>query len=50
MLSLAKNKKTEYRIGAFKDEYLLDYINAEEPDVRDGQDVNEKAAGLSEHS
>ena len=29
-------------IGAFKDEYLLDYINVEELDVRDSADVDEK--------
>lgn len=29
-------------ISAFKDEYLLDYINVEELDVRDSQDVDEK--------
>lgn len=29
-------------IGTFKDEYLLDYINVEELDVRDRQDVDER--------
>lgn len=29
-------------IGAFKDEYLLDYINVEELDVRDRTDIDEK--------
>ena len=29
-------------IGAFKDEYLLDYINVEELDVRDRADIDEK--------
>lgn len=29
-------------ISAFKDEYLLDYINVEELDARDGQDVDER--------
>lgn len=29
-------------IGAFKDEYLLDYINVEELDVRDRDDIDEK--------
>jgi predicted nuclease of restriction endonuclease-like (RecB) superfamily len=29
-------------IGTFKDEYLLDYINVEELDVRDRQDIDEK--------
>ena len=29
-------------ISTFKDEYLLDYINVEELDVRDSQDIDEK--------
>lgn len=29
-------------IGTFKDEYLLDYINVEELDVRDAADIDEK--------
>lgn len=29
-------------ISTFKDEYLLDYINVEELDIRDSQDIDEK--------
>ncbi len=40
--TLSAERQALKAIGAFKDEYLLDYINVEELDARDKADVDEK--------
>ena len=40
--TLSASQQALKAIGTFKDEYLLDYINVEELDVRDTADIDEK--------
>ena len=40
--TLSASQQALKAIGTFKDEYLLDYINVEELDVRDAADIDEK--------
>lgn len=40
--TLTEEQQALKAIGTFKDEYLLDYINVEELDVRDRNDIDEK--------
>ena len=40
--TLSASEQALKAIGTFKDEYLLDYINVEELDVRDAADIDEK--------
>lgn len=40
--TLSSSEQAIRAISTFKDEYLLDYINVEELDARDGQDVDER--------
>lgn len=40
--TLSTGQQALKAIGAFKDEYLLDYINVEELDVRDKTDIDER--------
>ncbi len=40
--SLSASQQALKAINVFKDEYLLDYINVEELEIRDKQDVNER--------
>ncbi|MCR5587694.1 MAG: DUF1016 domain-containing protein, partial [Lachnospiraceae bacterium] len=40
--TLSASQQVLKAIGTFKDEYLLDYINVEELDVRDTADIDEK--------
>ena len=42
MRTISAGQQALKAIGTFKDEYLLDYINVEELDVRDRQDIDEK--------
>ena len=42
MRTISAGQQALKAISTFKDEYLLDYINVEELDVRDSQDVDEK--------
>ena len=40
--TLSASEQALKALGTFKDEYLLDYINVEELDVRDAADIDEK--------
>ena len=40
--SLSASQQALKAINVFKDEYLLDYINVEELEIRDKQDVDER--------
>lgn len=40
--TLSSSDQALRAISTFKDEYLLDYINVEELNIRDGQDIDEK--------
>lgn len=42
MRTISSGQQALKAIATFKDEYLLDYINVEELDVRDRQDIDEK--------
>ena len=42
MRTISAGQQALKAISTFKDEYLLDYINVEELDVRDSQDIDEK--------
>ena len=42
MRTISAGQQALKAISTFKDEYLLDYINVEELDVRDRQDIDEK--------
>lgn len=42
MQTIPQGQRALRAIGAFKDEYLLDFINVEELGVRDGEDVDER--------
>lgn len=42
MQTISASQQALKAISTFKDEYLLDYINVEELDVRDQQDIDEK--------
>ena len=42
MKTLPASEQAFRAINAFKDEYLLDYINVEELDIRDKQDIDER--------
>ncbi len=42
MRTISSGQQALKAISTFKDEYLLDYINVEELDVRDSQDIDEK--------
>ncbi len=42
MRTISSGQQAIKAISTFKDEYLLDYINVEELDVRDRQDIDEK--------
>ncbi|MBR5341363.1 MAG: DUF1016 family protein [Erysipelotrichaceae bacterium] len=42
MRTLPASEQAFRAINAFKDEYLLDYINVEELDIRDKQDIDER--------
>ena len=42
MRTIAPGQQALEAIATFKDEYLLDYINVEELDIRDRQDIDEK--------
>ena len=42
MRTIDSGKRALQAVNAFKDEYLLDYINVEELNVRDKQDIDER--------